>query len=121
MYTTVECEFFEDTYYYEHLSSQGENTSQDLTWLSYPKTMSPGSPEQVGRTTESTSKSIIHHPPTTIRYNEHPTFESTEVSLEDNHNIDSNTPNLESFSDADVTFLENNVNFKRTREVLITS
>ena len=52
MYTSMDCEFFENTYYYDHLSSQGENDSDDLSWLTYPVTVVPDPPELVGNTIE---------------------------------------------------------------------
>src|SRR5688572_17116711 len=33
MYTTMDCDFFEDSFYYTQHSSQGESGSDDLSWL----------------------------------------------------------------------------------------
>ena len=36
MYTTMDCDFFKQSYYYTQPRPQGENTSDDLSWLLYP-------------------------------------------------------------------------------------
>ena len=35
MYTATDCDFFEDSFYYTQLTSQGEITCGDLNWLTY--------------------------------------------------------------------------------------
>ena len=50
LYTTMDCEFFEDSYYFSQLSPPGESVGDDLSWLIYPIRMDP--PEQVGNTAD---------------------------------------------------------------------
>ena len=51
LYTTMDCDFFESSYYYPQLSPQGETMSGDeLSWLTYP--------------TAINSNPIIDHEPT---------------------------------------------------------
>ena len=57
MYVIMDCEFFEESYYFSQLSSQGENQVEDLSWLKYPDRIDPK--EQVGNTIDTTSESIV--------------------------------------------------------------
>ena len=53
----MDCEFFEESYYFPQLSSQGENRVENLNWLTYPGRIDPK--EQVGNTTDTGSESIV--------------------------------------------------------------
>ena len=53
VYTTMDCEFVETEYFYNHLRYQGARPIDDLSWLTSPfLTNSEDPPEQVGNTTE---------------------------------------------------------------------
>ena len=54
----MDCEFFEDSYYFSQLRSPGENHSEDLSWLIFPSRIDPK--EQVGYTTDTASEMIVH-------------------------------------------------------------
>ena len=41
----MDCEFFEESYYFSQFGPQGESVGNDLSWLTYPIRMDP--PEQV--------------------------------------------------------------------------
>uniref|UniRef100_A0A803LPC8 Reverse transcriptase Ty1/copia-type domain-containing protein n=1 Tax=Chenopodium quinoa TaxID=63459 RepID=A0A803LPC8_CHEQI len=62
VYTTLDCEFFEQTYYYTQLGPQGENLSDDLSWLTYPKMVDPDPTTQVGNTTDATPEAVVPLP-----------------------------------------------------------
>uniref|UniRef100_A0A803NB30 Reverse transcriptase Ty1/copia-type domain-containing protein n=1 Tax=Chenopodium quinoa TaxID=63459 RepID=A0A803NB30_CHEQI len=62
VYTTLDCEFFEQTYYYTQLGPQGENLSGDLSWLTYPKMVDPDPTTQVGNTTDATPEAVVPLP-----------------------------------------------------------
>ena len=59
IYTTVDCDFFENEFYYDHLRCQGESEYENLSWLTSPT--SPLVPncldpqEKVGNATETPS------------------------------------------------------------------
>ena len=59
MYTTMDCDFFEQSYYYTQPRPQGENTSDDLSWLLYPVTIDQEPKEQVGETTDVVTENIV--------------------------------------------------------------
>lgn len=53
VYTTMDCEFVETEYFYNHLRCQGESPVDNLSWLTSPlMTNSDDPPEQVGTTNE---------------------------------------------------------------------
>uniref|UniRef100_A0A803KSV8 Reverse transcriptase Ty1/copia-type domain-containing protein n=1 Tax=Chenopodium quinoa TaxID=63459 RepID=A0A803KSV8_CHEQI len=58
VHTTLDCEFFEQTYYYTQLSPQGENLSDDLSWLTYPEMVDPDPTTQVGNTIDAASEAV---------------------------------------------------------------
>uniref|UniRef100_A0A803MX05 Retroviral polymerase SH3-like domain-containing protein n=1 Tax=Chenopodium quinoa TaxID=63459 RepID=A0A803MX05_CHEQI len=62
VYTTLDCEFFKQTYYYTQLGPQGENLSDDLSWLTYPKMVDPDPTTQVGNTTDATPEAVVPLP-----------------------------------------------------------
>ena len=39
MYITMDCEFFEESYYFSQLGPQGESVGNDLNWPTYPVRM----------------------------------------------------------------------------------
>ena len=47
----MDCEFFEDIYYYTQLSPQGETVSDYLNWLTHPIVMDLDPKEEVGTPT----------------------------------------------------------------------
>lgn len=59
MYTTTNCDFFEQIYYYSQFSPQRERVSDDLSWLIYPFVSNPDPKEQVGETIEVVTKDIV--------------------------------------------------------------
>ena len=67
----MDCEFFEESYYFSQLGPQGESVGDDLSWLTYPIRMDP--PEQVGNTVDTTTDHIVSSPQITpILFDKHP-------------------------------------------------
>uniref|UniRef100_A0A803LQS3 Reverse transcriptase Ty1/copia-type domain-containing protein n=1 Tax=Chenopodium quinoa TaxID=63459 RepID=A0A803LQS3_CHEQI len=88
VYTTLDCEFFEQTYYYTPLSPQGENLSDDLSWLTYPEMVDPDPTTQVGNTTDATPAVVslpLRSPPNPP--NEHPSEEVPSESSPVSYNM----------------------------------
>lgn len=93
IYTTLDCEFFEQSYYYTQLSPQGESLSDDLddlSWLTYPEVMNPDPTTQVSNTTDVAPEASVSPPSvspimsTPVSSNEHPSddLSSAEVNSE---------------------------------------
>lgn len=57
MYTTLDCDFFEDSNYYSQLSLQGETKSEDLSWLIHPFAIDHK--EEVGKPTDVATDTLI--------------------------------------------------------------
>ena len=73
LYTTMDCDFFEQSYYYTQPRSQGESVSEDLSWLIHPLADSRDSKEQVGTTTDIATNIVTEPSPQTTPVPEHPT------------------------------------------------
>uniref|UniRef100_A0A803LV14 Integrase catalytic domain-containing protein n=1 Tax=Chenopodium quinoa TaxID=63459 RepID=A0A803LV14_CHEQI len=59
IHTTLDCEFFEKSYYYTQPGPQGETSSDDLSWLTYPEVMDLEDPTtQVDSTTDVASPEV---------------------------------------------------------------
>uniref|UniRef100_A0A803KQ64 Uncharacterized protein n=1 Tax=Chenopodium quinoa TaxID=63459 RepID=A0A803KQ64_CHEQI len=87
IYTTLDCEFFEHSYYYTQLGPQGETTSDDLSWLINLEMMDHDPPTQVGNTTDVATETSVSAPSlqsTPMATTEHPESISVEVNSE-NH------------------------------------
>ena len=52
MYTTMDCDFIETEFYYNHLRCQGEKESDDFRWVTSPRMSDPDPKQQVGNATE---------------------------------------------------------------------
>uniref|UniRef100_A0A803M5B1 Retrovirus-related Pol polyprotein from transposon TNT 1-94 n=1 Tax=Chenopodium quinoa TaxID=63459 RepID=A0A803M5B1_CHEQI len=94
MYTTMDCDFFEHSYFYPQLSPQGETVVDDLSWLTYPVTMEEDPKEQVGQTTDVVPETIVSPIPSTpVLSDEHPNpkviLESRDIL--ESHDIDNVT------------------------------
>ena len=59
MYTTMDCDFFEQSYYYPQPSPQGERVSDDLSWLICPVVINPEPKEQVNEITNVVPEDIV--------------------------------------------------------------
>ena len=95
MYTTMDCEFFEHTYYYSQPGPQGEKVSDDVSWLIYPFVINQDPKEQVGETIDVVTEDTVSPVLTTlIPSNEHAT--SQEVILEPQQVIDNNPDSIDS-------------------------
>ena len=71
LYTTMDCEFFEGSYYFSQLGRKGESVGDDLSWLTYPARMDPL--EQVGNTADTATDHIVSSPQITpVLSDEHP-------------------------------------------------
>ena len=55
----MDCDFFEQSYYYTQPSPQGETVNDDLSWLIYPVMIDQDPKEQVGETTDIVSEAIV--------------------------------------------------------------
>ena len=56
----MDCDFFEQSYYYSQPRPQGENvSSEDLSWLTHPIVIDPDPKEQVGKTTDVVTENIV--------------------------------------------------------------
>ena len=74
MYTTMDYDFFEQSYYYTQPGPQGETISDDLSWLICPIIIESDPKEQVGETTDVVSEVIVSLLQfTLIPSDEHPT------------------------------------------------
>ena len=56
IYTTMDCDFFEHSYFYSQLRPQGETVCDDLSWLTYSVTDDLNPKEQVGNPTDIARK-----------------------------------------------------------------
>ena len=84
MYTTMDCDFFEQSYYYTQLGPQGEMSDADLSQLIYPIVNDmpvnnmpvmidkPDSKEQVGETTDDVTEDIVSPLQIPVTLVEHP-------------------------------------------------
>ena len=72
LYTTMDCDFFEQSFYYTQPLSQGESVSEDLSWLIYPQVHSRDAKEQVGTTTDIATDIVTNPSPQTTLVPEHP-------------------------------------------------
>ena len=100
----MDCDFFEQSYYYTQPRPQGENTSDDLSWLLYPVTIDQEPKEQVGETTDVVTKNILSPLQTDLQIDsavqptEHP---------EELQEVNSNVPEIvESISDNNIADVE---------------
>ena len=59
MYTTIDCDFFEQSYYYTQPRPKGETTNDDLSWLICPVVNDPEPKEQVGKTIDIVSEDMV--------------------------------------------------------------
>ena len=59
MYTTMDLDFFEQSYYYTQHDPQGESVNDDLSWLIHPVVIDQDLKEQVGETTDDLSEAIL--------------------------------------------------------------
>ena len=83
MYTTMDCEFFEQTYYYPQPNPQGETCSDDLSWLIYPVVIDQDPKEQVGKTIDVVAEGTISPPLTApVLWDEHPTSQEVLPELQ---------------------------------------
>ena len=74
MYTTMNCDFFEQSYYYTQAGPQGDTVSDDLSWLIHPIMIDSDPKEHVGETTDVASEVIVSPLQSTpVPSNEHPT------------------------------------------------
>ena len=87
MYTTMDCDFFEQSCYYTQPSPQGENGDEDLSWLTYAGRIDPT--EQVGNTTNTAPKYIVPSSQCTSTPSDEPSTKP-EVVSETIFNDDSN-------------------------------
>ena len=55
----MDCDFFEQSYYYTQPGPQGETVSDDLSWLIHPLMIDPDPKEQIGETTDVVSKVVV--------------------------------------------------------------
>ena len=56
----MDCDFFEQSYYYTHPGPQGERKSEDLSWLIYQVVIDLLDPKKkVGKTTDVVPKVIV--------------------------------------------------------------
>jgi hypothetical protein len=96
MYITMDCDFFEQTYYYTQPRSQGEisHTSEDLSWLIYPLATSGRDPqEQVSVTADPVPETVVSPPPLSTHVPEHPEQEViSDILADDNDNMDNVVP-----------------------------
>ena len=100
MYTTMDCDFFEQSYYYPQPGPQGERVSDDLSWLIYPVVKDLNPKEQVGETIEVVTEDIVS-PLLTTPVLEHPiqqeeVIPQEEVILEPQENSDNNLDHVAS-------------------------
>lgn len=66
IYTTIDCEFFEDTYYYTMHSPNREMVSNDLSWLTHPIVIDFDLKEQVDTPiVVATEEMVLFSPQTT--------------------------------------------------------
>ena len=72
LYTTMDCDFFEQSYYYTQPRSQGESVSEDLSWLIHPLVDSRDPKEQVGNTADIASENTVSSSPHATPAPEHP-------------------------------------------------
>ena len=63
----MDCEFFEDTYYYTQPSPQGETISDDLSWLTHPTVIDLDPKEQVGTPTAVATEDMVLFSPRIAR------------------------------------------------------
>ena len=59
LYTTMNCEFFEHSYFYSQLRPQGETTCDELSWLTHSVTNDLNPKEQVGNPTDIATENIV--------------------------------------------------------------
>ena len=100
MYNTMDCDFFEQSYYYPQPGPQGERVSDDLSWLIYPVVKDLNPKEQVGETIEVVTEDIVS-PLLTTPVLEHPiqqeeVIPQEEVILEPQENYDNNLDHVAS-------------------------
>ena len=94
MYTTLDCDFHENSYYYHHLRCQGEKqTTYDLSWL----TVHTDSKEQVGNTPEIGFETPVQHlslPKSLFPLSSDPSMEVNQTTTNPS-NCDENCPIIE--------------------------
>ena len=66
LYTTMDCDFFESSYFYPQHRPQGETICDDLSWLSYSVSDDLDPKEQAGNPTDAVTETIVIHSPHTI-------------------------------------------------------
>lgn len=104
IYTTLDCEFFEQSYYYTQLSPQGESLSDDLSWLTYPEVMNPDPITQVGNTTDVAPETSVSPRLTTpVPSDEHP---SDDLSTAE---VDSENPGTDTITETNTTTETNTI------------
>lgn len=87
VYTTMDCDFFESTYYFDHLSRQGESSNDYLTRLTYSQELDHDVTEQVGVppvvTPERSIQFFSPHMPSPVitLSSKHPNMEEKEHEL----------------------------------------
>jgi len=62
IYTTMDCEFFETTFYYNQPRCQGEMSHDHLSWLTHSPALVTDPTEQLGNTTAESSENIVNPP-----------------------------------------------------------
>ena len=100
LYTSMDCDFFEQSYYYSQPRPQGENVSnEDLRWLTHPLVIDPDPKEQVGKIADVVTESIVSPPLdfSPVLCTEHPEMNSEEVILK--NEVISDNPEVVNISD----------------------
>ena len=86
LYTTMDCDFFEHSYYFTQPRSQGESSSEDLSWLIYPLTNGRDPKEQVNDTTVTITETTVLPPTHSISVPEYPAEREVTPSFTDTNN-----------------------------------
>ena len=97
VYTTLDYEFFEQSYYYTQLSPQGKNMSDDLSWLTYPEMVDPDPTTQVGNTIDVAPEAAdsLPLPSTPNPPNEHLSNDISSVEVpSDSSSVSYNMPEI---------------------------
>ena len=72
LYTTMDCDFFEHSYFFTQPRSQGESTSEDLSWLIYLLTNGRDPKEQIDDTTVTVTETTVPLPTQSTAVPEYP-------------------------------------------------